>query len=53
MISEGKSKGRITNYFALVKFSHTIFAMPFALIGMYLAMRMWNELPEATKRYIA
>jgi OPA family glycerol-3-phosphate transporter-like MFS transporter len=30
-----------------------VFLMPFALIGMYLAMRMWNELPAATKRYIA
>jgi OPA family glycerol-3-phosphate transporter-like MFS transporter len=27
--------------------------MPFALIGMLLAMKMWKELPEATKRYIA
>ncbi|MBI5726335.1 MAG: MFS transporter [Ignavibacteriales bacterium] len=30
-----------------------IFLMPFALIGMYLAIRIWKELPEATKRYIA
>jgi OPA family glycerol-3-phosphate transporter-like MFS transporter len=30
-----------------------IFLMPFALIGMYLAMRVWNDLPEATKKYIA
>ncbi|TAL73930.1 MAG: 4-hydroxybenzoate octaprenyltransferase, partial [Bacteroidetes bacterium] len=26
------------NYFALVKFSHTVFAMPFALIGFSLAV---------------
>ncbi|MGE5621047.1 MAG: MFS transporter [archaeon] len=30
-----------------------IFLMPFALIGMILAIRGWQELPEATKRYIA
>lgn len=29
-----------------------IFLMPFSLIGMLLAMRIWKELPEATKRYI-
>ncbi|MBI5770299.1 MAG: MFS transporter [Verrucomicrobia bacterium] len=30
-----------------------IFLMPFALVGAYIAWRMWHELPEATKRYIA
>jgi len=29
----------IKNYLSLVKFSHTIFAMPFALIGFFLAMQ--------------
>lgn len=29
----------IKNYLSLVKFSHTIFAMPFALIGFFLGMR--------------
>ena len=28
----------IKNYLSLVKFSHTIFAMPFALIGFFLAI---------------
>jgi 4-hydroxybenzoate polyprenyltransferase len=28
--------GKIKNYLSLVKFSHTIFAMPFALIGFFL-----------------
>ena len=28
---------RITDYLSLIKFSHTIFAMPFALIGFFLA----------------
>lgn len=30
---------KIKNYFSLVKFSHTIFAMPFALIGFFLAIK--------------
>ncbi len=29
----------IKNYLSLVKFSHTVFAMPFALIGFALAVR--------------
>ncbi|MGE4133833.1 MAG: MFS transporter [Bdellovibrionales bacterium] len=29
-----------------------IFMAPFALIGMYLAIKIWHELPEATKRYL-
>ncbi len=28
----------IKNYLSLVKFSHTIFAMPFALIGFFLGV---------------
>lgn len=28
----------IKNYFSLVKFSHTIFAMPFAMIGFFIAI---------------
>jgi 4-hydroxybenzoate polyprenyltransferase len=35
----GKSQSSaIKNYLSLVKFSHTIFAMPFALIGYFLAI---------------
>lgn len=30
---------RIKNYLSLVKFSHTIFAMPFAFIGFFLAIK--------------
>jgi len=33
----------IKNYFSLVKFSHTIFAMPFALIGFFLGGKLWND----------
>ena len=29
----------VKNYFSLVKFSHTIFAMPFALIGFFLGVK--------------
>lgn len=32
----------IKKYFSLVKFSHTIFAMPFALIGFFLGVRDGN-----------
>lgn len=32
----------IKNYLSLVKFSHTIFAMPFALIGFFLAVLQSN-----------
>jgi 4-hydroxybenzoate polyprenyltransferase len=31
------------NYLSLVKFSHTIFAMPFALIGFFLAVQLPTE----------
>lgn len=30
----------ILNYFSLVKFAHTIFAMPFALIGFFYGLKM-------------
>jgi 4-hydroxybenzoate polyprenyltransferase len=30
--------GKVNSYFSLVKFSHTVFAMPFALIGFSLAV---------------
>jgi len=29
---------KLKNYLSLVKFSHTIFAMPFALIGFFLGL---------------
>jgi len=33
----------IKNYLSLVKFSHTVFAMPFALIGFTIAVTQGNE----------
>ncbi len=29
-----------------------IFLMPFALLGAYIAWKIWNELPAATRKYI-
>ncbi|MBO9665340.1 MAG: MFS transporter [Bdellovibrio sp.] len=29
-----------------------LFLIPFAVMGLILSLRMWNELPEATKKYI-
>ncbi len=29
-----------------------LFLIPFAIAGLLLSLRMWNELPEATKKYI-
>lgn len=34
----------VKNYLSLVKFSHTIFAMPFALIGFFLGVRAFRQL---------
>ncbi|MBV4359549.1 UbiA-like polyprenyltransferase [Pinibacter aurantiacus] len=33
----------VKNYLSLIKFSHTIFAMPFAMIGFFLAMVKMNS----------
>src|SRR5215467_4023398 len=33
----------IKNYLSLIKFSHTIFAMPFALIGFFLGVNEWRH----------
>jgi OPA family glycerol-3-phosphate transporter-like MFS transporter len=30
-----------------------VFLMPFALVGGIIAYRFWNELPAATRRYLA
>jgi len=36
---------KIKNYLSLVKFSHTIFAMPFALIGFFLGIKDLERIP--------
>jgi len=30
-----------------------VFLMPFAVLGTFLAISMWNDLPAATRKYIA
>ena len=35
--------GKVKNYLSLIKFSHTIFAMPFALIGFFLGLAPLND----------
>lgn len=37
-MANANSKAGISNYLSLIKFSHTIFALPFALIGFFLAV---------------
>ncbi|MDP1844202.1 MAG: UbiA-like polyprenyltransferase [Sediminibacterium sp.] len=37
----------IKNYFSLVKFSHTIFAMPFAMIGFFIAVPVEKKSMQA------
>lgn len=37
----------VKKYLSLVKFSHTIFAMPFALIGFFLGITYMQKHPEA------
>lgn len=36
--AENKKRNKVADYLSLVKFSHTIFAMPFAIIGFFLAI---------------
>lgn len=36
----------IKNYLSLVKFSHTIFALPFAMIGLVLGFKQATEMPS-------
>ena len=38
----GYSVQRVKNYFSLVKFAHTIFAMPFALIGFFYGLKIMD-----------
>ena len=37
---------KIKTYLSLVKFSHTIFAMPFALIGLFVAIQELGHFPD-------
>jgi 4-hydroxybenzoate polyprenyltransferase len=42
----------VKNYLSLIKFSHTIFAMPFALIGFFLATLMVSRIPGVDAYYV-
>ncbi|MBK7883059.1 MAG: UbiA family prenyltransferase [Chitinophagaceae bacterium] len=37
----------IKKYLSLIKFSHTIFAMPFALIGFFIGVRSWHSIQSS------
>jgi len=37
---------KFKNYLSLIKFSHTIFAMPFAMIGLFLGFNQWHGVKE-------
>lgn len=40
-------------YFSHISWSYwPMFLLPFAFFGLYLSVRMWNELPQATKKYL-
>lgn len=41
-IKTSSAIGTVLNYLSLVKFAHTIFAMPFALIGFFYGLKMIN-----------
>jgi 4-hydroxybenzoate polyprenyltransferase len=41
-IKKSSGIGTVLNYLSLVKFAHTIFAMPFALIGFFYGLKMVN-----------
>ncbi len=36
-------RSKIANYFSLVKINHTIFSLPFAMIGFFLAVKLKEE----------
>lgn len=38
----------IRNYLSLIKFSHTVFAMPFAIIGFFMGVQDAGKFPEWT-----
>lgn len=42
IITPSASSSSVKDYFSLVKFSHTIFAMPFALVGFFLAITRFH-----------
>ncbi|MGZ8525062.1 MAG: UbiA-like polyprenyltransferase [Chitinophagaceae bacterium] len=44
---------KVKSYLSLIKFSHTIFAMPFAMIGFFLGIQiLGNSIPAAPLNYL-
>src|SRR5262245_27007456 len=43
--------GKVKSYLSLIKFSHTIFAMPFAMIGFFLAYTSIRDLTEGNEAF--
>lgn len=43
----------IRNYLSLIKFSHTIFALPFAFIGFFLGIWLLQQMPNVLVEYPA
>jgi 4-hydroxybenzoate polyprenyltransferase len=43
---------KVKSYLSLIKFSHTIFAMPFAMIGFFLGIRILNSIPKGPLKYL-
>lgn len=43
MQMKGRLFSKINNYLSLVKFSHTIFSLPFALIGFFIALQDYEQ----------
>lgn len=41
-MNQNNTSAIVSNYFSLIKFSHTIFALPFAIIGYFLALKFTN-----------
>lgn len=42
-----QKRSKVTNYFSLVKISHVIFSLPFALIGFFLGIHQGNGTMDA------
>ncbi|MEY4777259.1 MAG: hypothetical protein RIS13_7, partial [Bacteroidota bacterium] len=41
---------KINKYLSLIKFSHTIFAMPFALVGFFMGVFFLNQKEETGRK---
>ena len=49
----GEKAGELTTYLGLTRDWHwwPLFMVPFAILGLGIAMKLWHDLPEATRRY--